>query len=93
MVSFLVQRRSMAENSLHTLEIELESIRVQLEEESEARLDLERQLAKANSDAMAWKSKYDAEAAARQEEVEELRYTTYITPTLAHIKRSFLFYK
>lgn len=46
---------------------------MQLEEESEARLDLERQLVKANGDVQTWKSKYDGEAAARAEEVEELR--------------------
>lgn len=61
------------ESSLHQVETELESVRVQLEEESEARLDLERQLVKANGDAQTWKSKYDTEAAARAEEVEELR--------------------
>lgn len=55
------------------MEVELESVRVQLEEESEARLDLERQLIKANGESLAWKSKYDSEAAARAEEVEELR--------------------
>ncbi len=42
------RRRSMLESSLHQVETELESTRVQLEEESEARLDLERQLVKAN---------------------------------------------
>jgi len=55
------------------VEVELESLRVQLEEESEARLDLERQLIKANGESQAWKSKYDSEANARAEEVEELR--------------------
>lgn len=67
------QRRSLLEANLHQVETELESVRVQLEEESEARLDLERQLVKANGDAQTWKSKYDSEAAARAEEVEELR--------------------
>lgn len=67
------QRRSLLEANLHQVETELESVRVQLEEESEARLDLERQLVKANGDVQTWKSKYDGEAAARAEEVEELR--------------------
>lgn len=40
------RRRSLLEANLHQVEVELESIRVQLEEESEARLDLERQLVK-----------------------------------------------
>lgn len=42
------RRRASLEASLHQVEIELESVRVQLEEEAEARLDLERQLVKAN---------------------------------------------
>merc|ERR1712127_429795 len=51
------RRRSSLESSLHSVEVELESVRVQLEEEAEARLDLERQLSKANQDVMTWKSK------------------------------------
>lgn len=75
-----MQRRSSLEASLHQVEVELESVRVQLEEEAEARLDLERQLVKANGDAATWKSKYDSEAAARQEEVEEIRYVPVHSP-------------
>lgn len=67
------QRRSLLETSLHQVEVELESVRVQLEEEAEARLDLERQLVKANGDAQTWRSKYETEAAARAEEIDELR--------------------
>ena len=62
------------ENHAHTLEVELESLKVQLEEESEARLELERQLAKANGDAASWKSKYEAELQAHADEVDEIRY-------------------
>lgn len=58
---------------MHQVEIELESVRVQLEEETEARLDLERQLTRANGEAQGWRSKYEGEAAARAEEVEEIR--------------------
>jgi hypothetical protein len=58
------------------LEVELESLKVQLDEECEARLELERQLTKANGDAAAWKSKYEAELQAHADEVEELRYKT-----------------
>lgn len=55
------------------VEIDLESVRVQLEEESEARLDLERQLVKSNGEAQQWRIKFEGEAAARAEEIEELR--------------------
>lgn len=57
----------------------MESVRVQLEEEAEARLDLERQLVKANGDALSWKSKYETECNAHIEEVEELRYKILLT--------------
>lgn len=67
------RRRSMLESSLHQVETELESIRLQLEEESEARIDLERQLVKTNADAISWQNKYQAEVAARAEEVEDIR--------------------
>lgn len=49
--------------------MELESVRVQLEEESEARLDIERQLVRANGEVSVWRSKYETEANARAEEV------------------------
>ena len=56
-------------------------MRVQLEEESEARLEIERQLIKVTGDANNWKTKYEGEAAARVEEIEEIRsvfgYTNY----------------
>lgn len=67
------RRRSLLEANLHQVEIDLESVRVQLEEESEARLDLERQLVKSNGEVSHWKSKFEAEAAARAEEIEEIR--------------------
>lgn len=62
-------------NDCQQVESELESVRIQLEEESEARLDIERQLVKANGEVQVWRSKYETEANARAEEViEEKRY-------------------
>lgn len=82
------RRRSLLEAQLHQVEIELESVRVQLEEESEARLDLERQLVKSQGDVQIFKSKYETECIARVEEVEELRrkYTARITEQEEHIE-------
>lgn len=57
------------------VEVELESVRVQLEEESEARLDIERQLVKANGEVSVWRSKYETEANARAEEVINILIT------------------
>ena len=65
------------EQHSHTLEVEVESLKTQLDEESEARLDLERQLSKANGDAATWKSKYEAECQAHADEVDELRYNEF----------------
>lgn len=56
-------------NNYRQVETELESVRIQLEEESEARLDIERQLVKANGEVQIWRSKYETEANARAEEV------------------------
>lgn len=62
-------------NNCQQVESELESVRIQLEEESEARLDIERQLVKANGEVQVWRSKYETEANARAEEViEEKKY-------------------
>lgn len=76
----LVSMSTLSKNTIKTLiclilqvEIDLESVRVQLEEESEARLDLERQLVKSNGEVAQWRSKYESEASARAEEIEELR--------------------
>ncbi|XP_041673630.1 paramyosin, long form isoform X1 [Drosophila eugracilis] len=82
------RRRSLLESSLHQVEIELDSVRSQLEEESEARIDLERQLVKANADAASWQNKWNAEVAARAEEVEEIRrkYQVRITELEEHIE-------
>lgn len=67
------RRRVSFEQQIHTLEMELESIKVQLDEESEIRLDVERQLSKVTGDAAGWKSKYETECMAHADEVEELR--------------------
>ncbi|KAF2898013.1 hypothetical protein ILUMI_08154 [Ignelater luminosus] len=82
------RKRSLLEANLHQVEVELESIRVQLEEESEARLDLERQLVKAQGDIQIWKSKYETECQAHAEEVEELRrkYNARISEMEEHIE-------
>ncbi|KAK4017102.1 paramyosin, long form [Daphnia magna] len=75
------RRRSTLEGNLHSVEIELESVRVQLEEEAEARLDLERQLSKANQDCLSWKSKYDQTCLSHTEEIEEIRRKFHVRVT------------
>lgn len=81
------RRRSSLEANLRQVEIDLESVRLQLEEESEARLDLERQLLNANGNCALFKNKYETECASRVEEVEELRrkFTIRISEQEEHI--------
>lgn len=67
------RKRAAVENHCHTLEVENESLKVQIEEESEQRVEVERQLAKANGDIASWKSKYDAEVQAHADEVDDLK--------------------
>lgn len=82
------RRRSTLESTLRQIEVELEQVRLQLEEESEARLDLERQLNNANGNAALYKNKYETEATARVEEVEEIRrkFTIRIQEQEEHIE-------
>lgn len=82
------RKRSILDAQLHQVEIELESVRVQLEEESEARLELERQLVKSQGDVSIWKSKYESECISHVEEVEELRrkYNVRLTEMEEHIE-------
>lgn len=67
------QKRQSLESHAHSLEVSIESLKVQLEEENETRIDLERQLSKANGEAAGWRSKYEVEVQSHHEEVEELR--------------------
>ncbi|XP_045127371.1 myosin heavy chain, muscle-like [Portunus trituberculatus] len=55
------------------LEHDIDGLREQLEEESEAKGDAQRQLAKASADAQMWRSKYETEGIARVEELEGIR--------------------
>lgn len=82
------RRRSTLESQLYQVGLDLDSVRSQLDEESEIRLDLERQLVKANGDTQIWRNKYETEAAARVEELEEVRrkYSARIQEQEEHIE-------
>lgn len=56
------------------LEHEIDNIREHLEEEAEAKADIQRQLSKANAEAQLWRTKYESEGVARIEELEEAKY-------------------
>lgn len=68
-----LQARQKLQSELRNLSNDLDGVREQLEEEQEGKNDLQRQLARANADALAWKAKYEGEGAAKAEELEESR--------------------
>ena len=51
----------------------MDGLREQLEEEQEARSDLQRQLSRSNAMAQEWRSKYETEGMARAEELEDAK--------------------
>jgi hypothetical protein len=48
-------------------------MREQLEEEQEAKSELQRQVSKANAETQQWRAKYEGEGLLRSEELEEQR--------------------
>lgn len=55
------------------LEHDMDTLREQLEEEQEAKADLQRQLSKANAEVQLWRTKYESEGLARLEELEDAK--------------------
>jgi len=55
------------------LEHDIDGLREQLEEESEGKADVQRQLSKSNAEAQMWRAKYESEGIARVEELEAAR--------------------
>merc|ERR1719494_1723586 len=55
------------------LEHDIDGLREQLDEESECKADLQRQLNKASAEQQMWRSKYETEGIARVEELEAVR--------------------
>ncbi|XP_037787098.1 myosin heavy chain, muscle-like [Penaeus monodon] len=55
------------------LEHDIDGLREQLEEESEGKADLQRQLSKSSAEAQMWRAKYEQEGVARVEELEAAR--------------------
>lgn len=53
------------------LEHDMDTLREQLEEETEAKADLQRQLSKVNAEAQLWRNKYESEGLTRLEELED----------------------
>ena len=73
LVSCVRQERATLLGKFRNLEHEIDNIREHLDEETEAKADLQRQLSKANAEAQLWHTKYEAEGLARIEELEEAK--------------------
>lgn len=67
------RERSALMGRFRNLEHDTDGLREQLEEEQEAKADLQRQLSKVNAELQMWKAKYESEGLARLEELEESR--------------------
>ncbi len=65
------------QSQLHQVQLELDSVRNALDEESAARTEAEHKLSLANTEISQWKSKFDAEVALHHEEVEDLRWVIF----------------
>lgn len=68
-----LQERATLLGKFRNLEHDIDNLREQVEEEAEAKGDLQRQLSKANAEAQLWRSKYESEGVARAEELEEAK--------------------
>ncbi len=60
-------------SQIRNLTADLDQAREQLEEEQEARSELQRQVSKLNSEVQQWRSRYESEGLARGEELEEAK--------------------
>ena len=69
----LVQERATLLGKYRNLEHDIDGLREQLDEESEAKADLQRLYSKSQSEAHMWRSKYETEGVARAEELETAR--------------------
>lgn len=70
----LKKERATLLGKFRNLEHDIDNIREQLEEEAEAKADIQRQLSKANADVQLWRTKYESEGIARVEELEEAKW-------------------
>lgn len=65
------RERAATMGRFRNIEHDMETLREQIDEEQEAKADLQRQLSKANAEVQLWRSKYESEGLARLEELEE----------------------
>lgn len=67
------QAKSALAHAVQALRHDCDLLREQHEEEAEAQAELQRLLSKANAEVAQWRSKYEADAIQRTEELEEAK--------------------
>lgn len=78
------QSKATLSSSLAAVRQECESLKEQLEEEQESKLELQRLISKLNSDVTHWRSRHEAESIQHSDELEEAKYMSHIY-THSHI--------
>lgn len=68
-----LQAKSALAHAVQALRHDCDLLREQHEEEAEAQAELQRLLSKANAEVAQWRSKYEADAIQRTEELEEAK--------------------
>lgn len=68
-----LQAKGALAHAVQALRHDCDLLREQHEEESEAQAELQRLLSKANAEVAQWRSKYEADAIQRTEELEEAK--------------------
>ena len=69
----MFQARAALAHSVQSTRHDCGLLREQLEEEQEAKAELQKALSKANSQVVQWRAKYETEAVMRIEELEEAK--------------------
>ena len=69
----LLQTRMSLAHAVQSACRDADLLREQLEEEQEARAEVQRALSRANADIASWRSKYETDAVGRMEELEEAK--------------------
>jgi len=67
------ERQSLAAH-VKNIQHENDNLREQLDEESESKADLQRQMSKLNAEIQQWKARFDSEGLAKVDEIEEAKY-------------------
>jgi chromosome segregation ATPase len=65
--------KSSLAQQLRNMNVELEEVKAQLEDEHSQRCEIQKGLSKANADAQQWKSRFEADSLAKEDELEEQR--------------------